>query len=149
MSVLLQQVRSRTTGAAVRCVCREGCALPCVLASCKCKVAAPRLLTARLPPPLLRCTCRHHAQVVDGQYAFVLHTANPLTGQRGEMFGELVAGLGEVLVSGGCCVAGRLSATAAAAPPAEPQRHEHLLVPPRLLLSLPRSLHGSLTWRPP
>uniref|UniRef100_A0A383WLS7 Uncharacterized protein n=1 Tax=Tetradesmus obliquus TaxID=3088 RepID=A0A383WLS7_TETOB len=37
-------------------------------------------------------------QVVDGQYAFVLHTANPLTGRHGDMFGELVAGLGEVLV---------------------------------------------------
>lgn len=39
-----------------------------------------------------------HVQVVDGQYAFVLHTANPLTGRHGDMFGELVAGLGEVLV---------------------------------------------------
>jgi phosphoenolpyruvate synthase/pyruvate phosphate dikinase len=38
-------------------------------------------------------------QVADGSYAFVLHTANPLTGQLGEVFGELVAGLGEVLVS--------------------------------------------------
>jgi hypothetical protein len=38
-------------------------------------------------------------QVADGSYAFVLHTANPLTGQLGEMFGELVPGLGEVLVS--------------------------------------------------
>eukprot|EP00879_Flechtneria_rotunda_P013885 GHRR01014501.1.p1 GENE.GHRR01014501.1~~GHRR01014501.1.p1 ORF type:complete len:183 (+),score=53.76 GHRR01014501.1:675-1223(+) len=37
-------------------------------------------------------------QVVDGQYAFVLHTANPLTGRHGDMFGELVPGLGEVLV---------------------------------------------------
>lgn len=37
-------------------------------------------------------------QVADGSYAFVLHTANPLTGRLGEMFGELVPGLGEVLV---------------------------------------------------
>lgn len=37
-------------------------------------------------------------EVADGSYAFVLHTANPLTGQLGEMFGELVPGLGEVLV---------------------------------------------------
>jgi alpha-glucan,water dikinase len=37
-------------------------------------------------------------EVVDGSYAFVLHTANPLTGRLGEMFGELVPGLGEVLV---------------------------------------------------
>jgi phosphoenolpyruvate synthase/pyruvate phosphate dikinase len=44
-------------------------------------------------------------QVVDGQYAFVLHTANPLTGRHGDMFGELVAGLGEVLVS---CLAAEL-----------------------------------------
>jgi hypothetical protein len=39
-------------------------------------------------------------QIADGSYAFVLHTANPLTGQLGEIFGELVPGLGEVLVSG-------------------------------------------------
>lgn len=37
-------------------------------------------------------------QVVPGEYAFVLHTANPLTGARGETFGEVVPGLGEVLV---------------------------------------------------
>lgn len=41
------------------------------------------------------CAC---VQVVDGSYAFVLHTANPLTGRLGETFGELVPGLGEVLV---------------------------------------------------
>jgi len=38
-------------------------------------------------------------QVIDAQYAFVLHTANPLTGRQGDFFGELVPGLGEVLVS--------------------------------------------------
>lgn len=43
--------------------------------------------------------CPACLQVADGSYAFVLHTANPLTGQLGEMFGELVPGLGEVLVS--------------------------------------------------
>jgi alpha-glucan,water dikinase len=37
-------------------------------------------------------------EIADGSYAFVLHTANPLTGQLGEIFGELVPGLGEVLV---------------------------------------------------
>ncbi|KAF8071284.1 R1 [Scenedesmus sp. PABB004] len=37
-------------------------------------------------------------EVVAAQYAFVLHTANPLTGRKGDMFGELVPGLGEVLV---------------------------------------------------
>jgi phosphoenolpyruvate synthase/pyruvate phosphate dikinase len=46
------------------------------------------------------CVLLHLVQVVDGSYAFVLHTANPLTGRLGEMFGELVPGLGEVLVRG-------------------------------------------------
>lgn len=32
------------------------------------------------------------------QFAFVLHTANPITGQRGELFGEVVVGMGEALV---------------------------------------------------
>jgi alpha-glucan,water dikinase len=36
--------------------------------------------------------------VIDFDYAFVLHTANPMTGQRDEMYGELVCGLGETLV---------------------------------------------------
>jgi len=29
-------------------------------------------------------------QVVPAQYAFVVHTANPLTGERGELFGEVI-----------------------------------------------------------
>ncbi len=37
-------------------------------------------------------------QVLAGQYAFVLHTASPFSGERGEMYGELVCGLGETLV---------------------------------------------------
>jgi alpha-glucan,water dikinase len=37
-------------------------------------------------------------QVVPAQYAFVLHTADPLTGERGELHGELVVGMGEALV---------------------------------------------------
>lgn len=45
------------------------------------------------------CACLVLCQVADGSYAFVLHTANPLTGRMGETFGELVPGLGEVLVS--------------------------------------------------
>lgn len=32
------------------------------------------------------------------EYAFVLHTANPITGVKGEVFGELVQGMGEALV---------------------------------------------------
>lgn len=36
--------------------------------------------------------------MVPADYAFVLHTANPVTGQRGEVFGEMVVGLGETLV---------------------------------------------------
>jgi alpha-glucan,water dikinase len=37
-------------------------------------------------------------QVVEAEYAFVIHTANPLTGDRGEVFAEVVLGLGEALV---------------------------------------------------
>lgn len=37
-------------------------------------------------------------QVVPAQYAFVLHTANPLNGATDEMFGEVVVGMGESLV---------------------------------------------------
>ncbi len=37
-------------------------------------------------------------EVVPSEYAFVLHTANPTTGDRDELYGELVAGLGETLV---------------------------------------------------
>lgn len=37
-------------------------------------------------------------QVVDAQYAFVIHTANPLTGNTNEVFTEMVLGLGETLV---------------------------------------------------
>jgi len=38
-------------------------------------------------------------KVVSAQYAFVLHTANPITKDAGEMMGEVVLGLGETLVS--------------------------------------------------
>ena len=37
-------------------------------------------------------------QVVPAEYAFVLHTAHPVTGERGQVFGEVVVGLGETLV---------------------------------------------------
>jgi alpha-glucan, water dikinase len=37
-------------------------------------------------------------QVVPADYAFVLHTVNPSNGSRGELFGEVVLGLGETLV---------------------------------------------------
>jgi alpha-glucan, water dikinase len=39
-------------------------------------------------------------RVVPARYAFVLHTTNPSTGDKDEIFGELVKGLGEALVSG-------------------------------------------------
>jgi hypothetical protein len=57
---------------------------------------ASRWLVLDLPvnPPLLVC----FQQVLPGQYAFVLHTASPFSGERGEMYGELVCGLGETLV---------------------------------------------------
>jgi alpha-glucan, water dikinase len=37
-------------------------------------------------------------QVVPADYAFVLHTVNPSSGNRDELFGEVVLGLGETLV---------------------------------------------------
>ena len=37
-------------------------------------------------------------EVVEADYAFVIHTANPINGNRGEIFGEVVLGLGETLV---------------------------------------------------
>jgi alpha-glucan,water dikinase len=37
-------------------------------------------------------------QVVEANYAFVIHTVNPLTGNRDEIFAEVVLGLGETLV---------------------------------------------------
>jgi alpha-glucan,water dikinase len=37
-------------------------------------------------------------ELVPADYAFVIHTANPLTGNRGELFAEVVLGLGETLV---------------------------------------------------
>jgi alpha-glucan,water dikinase len=37
-------------------------------------------------------------EVVPADYAFVLHTVNPATGSRDEVFGEVVPGLGETLV---------------------------------------------------
>lgn len=47
-------------------------------------------------PPTQKKTSK---KVLPAHYAFVLHTASPLTGRRGEIFGELVAGLGESLVA--------------------------------------------------
>jgi alpha-glucan,water dikinase len=37
-------------------------------------------------------------RVVEAEYAFVIHTANPLTRNRGEIYAEAVLGLGETLV---------------------------------------------------
>lgn len=37
-------------------------------------------------------------EVVDAGYAFVIHTVNPFTGDRGELYAEVVLGLGETLV---------------------------------------------------
>jgi alpha-glucan,water dikinase len=37
-------------------------------------------------------------QVVPAEYAYVIHTVNPLTGNRAELFAEVVLGLGETLV---------------------------------------------------
>jgi len=37
-------------------------------------------------------------EVVEADYAFVIHTTNPLTGNKDELFAEVVPGLGETLV---------------------------------------------------
>jgi alpha-glucan,water dikinase len=37
-------------------------------------------------------------QVVESDYAFVIHTVNPVTGDGGELYAEVVPGLGETLV---------------------------------------------------
>jgi alpha-glucan,water dikinase len=39
-------------------------------------------------------------QVVPAEYAYVIHTVNPFTGNKDEVYAELVLGLGETLVSG-------------------------------------------------
>ncbi|MBU0485911.1 MAG: hypothetical protein KKB30_15515 [Proteobacteria bacterium] len=39
-------------------------------------------------------------EVVPAEYAFVIHTANPFSGDRHELYGEVVVGLGETLCSG-------------------------------------------------
>jgi alpha-glucan,water dikinase len=38
-------------------------------------------------------------EVVEAEYGFVIHTANPLSGSREELYAEVVLGLGETLVS--------------------------------------------------
>jgi len=37
-------------------------------------------------------------EVVEAEYAFVLHTVNPINGNRDELYAEVVRGLGETLV---------------------------------------------------
>jgi alpha-glucan,water dikinase len=37
-------------------------------------------------------------QVVEAEYAFVIHTVNPFTGNQNELYAEIVSGLGETLV---------------------------------------------------
>jgi phosphoenolpyruvate synthase/pyruvate phosphate dikinase len=37
-------------------------------------------------------------QVVSADYAFVIHTTNPSSGERSEIYAEVVKGLGETLV---------------------------------------------------
>eukprot|EP00181_Compsopogon_caeruleus_P005083 CAMPEP_0184687942 /NCGR_PEP_ID=MMETSP0312-20130426/28060_1 /TAXON_ID=31354 /ORGANISM="Compsopogon coeruleus, Strain SAG 36.94" /LENGTH=1305 /DNA_ID=CAMNT_0027144575 /DNA_START=67 /DNA_END=3984 /DNA_ORIENTATION=+ len=38
-------------------------------------------------------------KIIDADYAFVIHTANPISGDKDEIYGEIVIGLGETLVS--------------------------------------------------
>ena len=38
-------------------------------------------------------------EVVEAEYGFVIHTVNPVSGNRGEVYAEVVLGLGETLVS--------------------------------------------------
>ena len=39
-------------------------------------------------------------KVVDAEYAFVIHTAHPFSGNRNELYAEIVLGLGETICSG-------------------------------------------------
>ena len=47
---------------------------------------------------LVTLLCHMTLQVVPADYAYVLHTANPVTGAEDQMFGEVAVGMGEVLV---------------------------------------------------
>src|SRR5207248_6789546 len=38
-------------------------------------------------------------RVIEAEYAFVIHTVNPFSGNRGEVYAEVVLGLGESLVA--------------------------------------------------
>jgi len=112
MGVLLQQVRA--------CLCVCDCV--CVRARVQ-RPAAPSTATQPSTPhhphhtQVVRChgtmpwdyayhthathkphTYTHNTQVVPADYAYVLHTANPVTGTAGQMFGEVVVGMGEALV---------------------------------------------------
>lgn len=57
-------------------------------------------------------------QVVPAEYAFVVHTANPVSGAKGELFGEAVVGMGEALVGN---QPGRALSFSAAATASQPE----------------------------
>ena len=52
---------------------------------CVCRISSPVFLISQ--------------RVVPAQYAFVIHTTNPSTGDSSEIYCELVKGLGEAIVS--------------------------------------------------
>ena len=56
----------------------------------------PNLFLSRTLHPVLNGACT----LAQAQYAFVIHTVNPSNGNEEEIYAELVAGLGESIVSG-------------------------------------------------
>ena len=74
-------------------------ALRAVWASAFNERAATSMRKAGLAHAALRMAVLVQA-VVPASYAFVIHTTNPTTGDTGELFAEVVAGLGEAIVSG-------------------------------------------------
>ena len=74
-------------------------ALRAVWASAYNERAALSMRKAGLPHASLRMAVLVQA-VVPAAYAFVIHTTNPTNGDGSEIFAEVVAGLGEAIVSG-------------------------------------------------
>jgi len=72
------------------------CTAGCASTVCMCGAHSQWKYTS--PVWLDQACCWNALQVVPAQYAFVVHTANPISKQKGETFGEVVMGMGEALV---------------------------------------------------
>ena len=58
------------------------------------------MFIANCLPPQLTGPDDDRDPALQAQYAFVIHTVNPSNGNEEEVYAELVAGLGEAIVSG-------------------------------------------------